>query len=82
VGVEKHGLRVRKEEIFEISDIPAYAAEPFSTRRLTLKAGCAAIDVGQALPNLCDTFRGRAPDLGAYELGDPPPHYGPRPEPR
>lgn len=79
VGIERHGLRVRKEELFEISDILAYLREPYSPRRLTLRAGAAAIDAGQPLPNLCATYHGQAPDLGAYEFGAPPPHYGPRP---
>jgi len=28
-----------------------------------------------------DDFTGRAPDLGAYELGRPLPNYGPRRDP-
>jgi len=79
VGIERHAIRVRKEELFEVTDILAYAAEPYSAKRLTLKKGCAAIDAGQPLPNLCDDFNGQAPDLGAYEYGKPAPHYGPRP---
>jgi hypothetical protein len=31
------------------------------------------------LPGVNDDFTGRAPDLGAYEVGRPLPHYGPRP---
>jgi len=31
-----------------------------------------------ALPTVTDGFTGRAPDLGALELGQPLPHYGPR----
>jgi len=38
-----------------------------------------ALDRGLALPNVSDTFGGRAPDLGALELDAPAPHYGPRP---
>jgi hypothetical protein len=45
---------------------------------LRLKEGSAAVDAGVALPGITDGFTGRAPDLGAYELGVPPPHYGPR----
>jgi hypothetical protein len=37
-----------------------------------------AIDVGIPLPTINDDFTGKAPDLGAYELGKPVPHYGPR----
>jgi hypothetical protein len=29
------------------------------------------------LPNVTDGFTGRAPDLGALELGQLPPRYGP-----
>jgi hypothetical protein len=43
-----------------------------------LKPGSNAIDAGQALPTINDNFTGRAPDLGAIELGGPEPHYGPR----
>ena len=47
---------------------------------LRLRAGSAAVDAGVRLPNVNDGFAGAAPDLGAYELGAPLPHYGPRPE--
>ena len=38
----------------------------------------AAVDAGVALPTVNDDFSGRAPDLGALEVGRPAPHYGPR----
>ena len=44
-----------------------------------LRPGSPAIDAGAPLPNVTDGFSGRAPDLGALELGGAPPHYGPRP---
>jgi hypothetical protein len=53
-----------------------YKAEDFDFR---LKAGSAAIDRGVNLPNVTEGFTGQAPDLGALELGQTPPHYGPRP---
>jgi hypothetical protein len=43
-----------------------------------LKPGSAAVDAGTVLPSITDGFTGRAPDLGAYELDQPLPHYGPR----
>jgi hypothetical protein len=43
-----------------------------------LRPGSAAIDRGVVLPTINDGFTGKAPDLGAYELGSDPPHYGPR----
>jgi hypothetical protein len=45
---------------------------------LRIWAGSAAADGGQILPNVNDGFTGVAPDLGAYEAGKSPPHYGPR----
>ena len=53
-----------------------YKAEDFDFR---LKPGSAAIDHGVVLPNVTDGFTGQAPDLGALEVGQAPPHYGPRP---
>jgi hypothetical protein len=52
-----------------------YKAEEFDFR---LKSDSAAIDGEVALPNVTDGFAGRAPDLGALEHGQAPPHYGPR----
>jgi hypothetical protein len=46
---------------------------------MTLSAGCTAVDAGVILPNINDSFSGSAPDLGAYERGQPLPVYGPRP---
>ncbi|MFP4056497.1 MAG: right-handed parallel beta-helix repeat-containing protein [Candidatus Brocadiia bacterium] len=37
-----------------------------------------AVDEGVVLPNFSDGFRGQAPDLGALEVGEPMPHFGPR----
>ena len=79
VGVEKHGLRVHKEEIFENWPVPAAAGDVGPTM-LLLKAGGAAIDAGSALPNIAEDFSGKAPDLGAFETGKPLPHYGVRDE--
>lgn len=52
-----------------------YPTEDYDLR---LKRGSAAIDKGKALPNITDGYHGSAPDIGAYELGDDLPHYGPR----
>jgi hypothetical protein len=44
-----------------------------------LRPGSAAVDRGTPLASVTDGFLGRAPDLGALELGAPVPDYGPRP---
>ena len=36
------------------------------------------IDAGVTLPNFNDDFAGKAPDLGAFELGTPPIRFGRR----
>ena len=59
----------------------AFPDAPFPAREnpdLRLAAGSAAVDQGLPLANLNDGFAGAAPDLGAYEVGAQPPHYGPR----
>lgn len=43
-----------------------------------LRPGSKAVDAGIRLPNINDDSIGRAPDLGAYESGQPVPHDGPR----
>jgi Right handed beta helix region len=43
-----------------------------------LRPGSIAVDAGVRIPGVNDDFTGRAPDLGAYEIGRPLPHYGPR----
>jgi hypothetical protein len=52
-----------------------YKAESFDFR---LKPGSTPVDRGKTLPNVTDGFAGMAPDLGAIELGQRAPHYGPR----
>ncbi len=52
-----------------------YKPEEFDFR---LKPGSSAVDAGAILPSITDDFTGSAPDLGAYELDRPLPHYGPR----
>jgi hypothetical protein len=66
-----------------------YSPEDFDFRlQLPLTAGQTqfhvnpAIDSGVLLPTINDDFTGKAPDLGAYELDKPVPHYGPREWPR
>ena len=43
-----------------------------------LRPKSAAIDAGTVLPTINDGYAGKAPDLGAYEFGQPLPDYGPR----
>lgn len=80
-GQDKHSVLI-DYDVFEKVKIPdksdpqrLYKPEEFDFR---LKPGSAAVDAGTVLPTINDDYQGKAPDLGAYELGKPVPHYGPR----
>lgn len=78
IGIEAHAVALEMNELFEVGDVLAYAREMWSPKSLTLKPSSKAVDVGCIVPGICEEFSGKAPDLGAYELGAPPTHYGPR----
>jgi hypothetical protein len=80
-GQDRHSIIV-DYDIFEKVTPPdpgdpriLYKADDFDFR---LRPGSVAVDAGVRLPNVNDGFTGKAPDLGAYEVGQPIPHYGPR----
>ena len=80
-GQESHGVEV-DYDIFENLQAPD-ASKPnavYFARDLNfqLKAGGKAVDTGIRLLGVNDDYTGRAPDLGAYEVGRPVPVYGPR----
>jgi hypothetical protein len=83
-GQEQHSILVDYDVFMHVT-MPdksdpqhLYNPEDFDFR---LKPGSAAVDAGVLLPTINDDFSGRAPDIGAYELDRPLPHYGPRSEP-
>jgi hypothetical protein len=83
-GQETHGMEV-DYDIFESLRPPippdsSKPGKPYDAVDLNfrLKPGSKAVDAGVRLPNVNDGFTGRAPDLGAYEVGQPVPVYGPR----
>ena len=79
-GQEMHGVEV-DYDVFENLRAPdagnpqaVYHARDLNFR---LKPGGKALDAGVPLANINDDYAGKAPDLGAYELGRPVPAYGP-----
>jgi len=78
-GLETNGRHISWASCFATFNVPGPAPVPIPPQHMTLKAGCGAADAGAILPNLNDGFTGSAPDLGAYEIGQPLPTYGPRP---
>lgn len=79
-GQDRHSVLV-DYDVFEKVTPPGkdprtlYKREDFN---FSLRPGSVAMDAGVAMPGINEGFAGRAPDLGAYELGKPLPHYGPR----
>jgi hypothetical protein len=81
-GQDRHSVLV-DYDVFVKAKVPdrndlrrVYKSADFDFR---LRPGSAAVDAGAPLPTITDGFTGKAPDLGAYELGQDPPRYGPRP---
>lgn len=77
--VEQHGVeRIKLEDTFLNIKFPNSPLPEREVPDLRLKPGSLAIDAAVHIPNINDGFAGKAPDCGAYELGQPMPHYGPR----
>jgi hypothetical protein len=80
-GQEAHGVEV-DFDIFEQMTPPdpakRHAVYHATDLNFRLKAGSKAVDAGVVIPTVNDGFVGRAPDLGALELGGPVLKYGPR----
>ena len=82
-GQEKHGVEL-DFDIFEKMTPPDPAPQARHTvyhamdLNFRLKPNTKAIDAGEILPTINDNYTGRAPDLGALELNQPEPQYGPR----
>ncbi|PSR56984.1 hypothetical protein AHMF7605_27595 [Adhaeribacter arboris] len=80
-GLEAHGVEL-DYSIFQNLRMPdatkphgIYHATDFSFQ---LKPKSKAVDAGLKLPNVNTNYKGKAPDLGAIEVGEPAPVYGPR----
>ena len=83
-GQETHGLEI-DYDIFESLQPPvapdsSRPGRPYDAVDLVfrLKPNSKAVDAGVRLPTVNDGFAGKAPDLGAYEVGQAVPVYGPR----
>jgi hypothetical protein len=77
-GLETNGRSIDHTTCFASFNVPGPAPVSIPPQQMTLNPGCAAVDAGAILPNINDGFIGSAPDLGAFELGQAPPSYGPR----
>ncbi|MCF6288804.1 MAG: right-handed parallel beta-helix repeat-containing protein [Proteobacteria bacterium] len=77
-GQAMNSIRVDKNTCFETFNIPNPPPAMIEFQHMTLNANCNAVDAGVPLANINDGFFGSAPDLGAYELNQQLPQYGPR----
>jgi Right handed beta helix region len=78
--VLRHALQLDAASLF-----PSRARAPEDVARkypntldLRPSATSRAVETGEILPGWNDGFHGSRPDVGAYEVGNPLPHYGPR----
>ena len=88
-SLEKHGITI-DYDVFENLQKPIQA--PIGTAlgnmpgpvyhavdlNFNLNPKGKAVDAGVVIPNVNDGFNGKAPDLGALEVGSPPVIYGAR----
>ena len=76
--VEPNGLLVDMS-VFNEVEFPSEPVPGYEPPDLRLRPGSEIVDRATPLPNINDGYSGTAPDIGAYELGQEMPIYGPRP---
>ena len=80
-GQETHGLEV-DFDIFEKLTPPdpsqRHAVYHAMDLNFSLNPASNAVDAGVVIPTVNDVFQGKAPDLGALEVGASASRYGPR----
>jgi Right handed beta helix region len=78
---ETHGVEVDFgdfEELVPPDPANRHAVYHAMDLNFRLKPTSKAVDAGVLIPTVNDDYKGRAPDLGALEVGNPGPKYGPR----
>ncbi len=77
--VEKHGVeRLILHDVFNDIEFPNPPVPERGVPDLRPKAGSRVVDAAVFIPNINNNYKGKAPDCGAYEVGQQLPHYGPR----
>ncbi len=80
-GQETHGLEVDFKDFESLvppDPTQRHAVYHAMDLNFRLNPTGRAVDAGVLIPTVNDGFAGRAPDLGALEVGRPEPKYGPR----
>ena len=74
----KHAVKVDLSVFAKTVAFPSSPLPAKSPPDLRPKAGSAVVDKGLVIPGINYGYGGKAPDLGAYEVGQALPKYGPR----
>ena len=80
-GLETHGVELDYDIFINLrapNAMKPYGVYHASDLDFRLNPKGKAVDKGVILPNINTDFKGKAPDLGAIEAGEPQPVYGPR----
>jgi hypothetical protein len=80
-GQEEHGMEIDFgdfEQLAPPDPADRHAVYYSGDLNFRLRPDSKAVDAGEVLPTVNDGFVGRAPDLGALEVGGAAPAYGPR----
>jgi hypothetical protein len=75
---ERHAIQIDLS-VFAGVEFPNPPVPVRPAADLRPRADSIVVDKGARLANINDSYRGAAPDVGAYEAGEPLPQYGPRP---
>ncbi len=76
--VEKHGIEhIAIEETFNNVEFPNPPVPERNVPDLRPKTGSKVEDAAVLIPNVNTNYKGKAPDCGAYEIGQELPRYGP-----
>jgi hypothetical protein len=80
-GQDKHSVMVGYDTFVNVpmadNSDPQHLYNP-EDMDFRLRPNSPAVDAGIVLPTINDGYKGKAPDIGAFELGLPMPQYGPR----
>jgi hypothetical protein len=80
-GQDKHSILIDYDSFVKVKRPDAWGILTIYKAKdldFQLRPNSPAVDAGCILPNVNDGYRGKAPDLGALEVGQPLPIYGPR----
>ncbi len=75
---EHHGVILSGQTFANAVPVGADYTTRVNNPDVTLRSGSNAVDAGLRLPGVTDGFVGVGPDIGALELGQATPQYGPR----